>query len=67
MTTLLLDPVLAEAERALRERVDGEVSFDAGTRAAYSTDASNFRQVPLAVAQPRTLAAHIRPPGGGTS
>jgi FAD/FMN-containing dehydrogenase/Fe-S oxidoreductase len=59
MTTLLLDPVLARAERELRERVDGEVSFDAGTRAAYSTDASNFRQVPLAVVQPLTVEAAV--------
>lgn len=28
-------------ERDLRARVDGEVRFDAGTRAAYSTDGSN--------------------------
>src|SRR4051794_28053969 len=59
MTTLLLDPALALAERELRERVDGEVSFDAGTRAAYSTDASNFRQVPLAVVQPLTVEAAV--------
>ena len=39
-------------ERALRERVDGEVRFDAGTRAVYSTDASNFRQVPIGVVVP---------------
>ena len=36
----------AALERALRERVDGEVRFDAGTRGAYSTDGSNYRQVP---------------------
>ncbi|MDH2416017.1 FAD-binding and (Fe-S)-binding domain-containing protein [Nocardioides sp. CER19] len=41
----------------LRDRVDGEVLFDAGTRAAYSTDASNFRQVPLGVVTPRTVEA----------
>ena len=35
------------------EAVDGEVRFDAGTRAAYSTDASNFRQVPVGVVPPR--------------
>src|SRR5690625_743577 len=44
-------------ERDLRERVDGEVRFDDGSRAAYSTDASNFRQVPIAVVIPRTVAA----------
>ncbi|HEY3941173.1 MAG TPA: FAD-binding and (Fe-S)-binding domain-containing protein [Acidimicrobiales bacterium] len=44
-------------ERALQERVDGEVRFDAGTRAAYSTDASNFRQVPIGVVVPHTIDA----------
>jgi FAD/FMN-containing dehydrogenase/Fe-S oxidoreductase len=43
--------------RALEERVDGEVRFDAGTRGAYSTDASNFRQVPIGVVVPRTVDA----------
>ncbi|MEU0112589.1 FAD-linked oxidase C-terminal domain-containing protein [Streptomyces bobili] len=41
----------------LRARVDGEIRFDAGTRAAYSTDASNYRQVPIAVVVPRTVEA----------
>jgi FAD/FMN-containing dehydrogenase/Fe-S oxidoreductase len=44
---------------ALRERVDGEVRFDAGSRAAYSTDASNFRQVPIGVVLPRTIEAAV--------
>ncbi|MFB9685016.1 FAD-binding and (Fe-S)-binding domain-containing protein [Amycolatopsis plumensis] len=65
---------------ALRERVDGEVRFDRGTRAAYSTDASNFRQVPLGVVLPRTpedaaaaiavareFGAPVLSRGGGTS
>ncbi|MES5818462.1 FAD-binding and (Fe-S)-binding domain-containing protein [Streptomyces sp. RG80] len=42
---------------ALRDRVDGEVRFDAGSRAAYSTDASNFRQTPIGVVVPRTPEA----------
>ncbi len=42
---------------ALRDRVDGEVRFDAGSRGAYSTDASNFRQVPIGVVLPRTPEA----------
>src|SRR3954447_17172123 len=37
--------------------VDGEVRFDPGSRGAYSTDASNFRQVPIGVVVPRTIAA----------
>ncbi|MGW0499062.1 FAD-binding and (Fe-S)-binding domain-containing protein [Streptomyces sp. NPDC003007] len=48
----------AEAlQRDLRDRVDGEVRFDTGTRAAYSTDASNYRQVPIGVVIPRTVEA----------
>lgn len=63
MTTDLPDPVtrpksppgdVPGLEDALRARVDGEVRFDSGTRAAYSTDASNFRQVPIGVVVPRT-------------
>ncbi|SFW85894.1 FAD-binding and (Fe-S)-binding domain-containing protein [Amycolatopsis australiensis] len=65
---------------ALRERVRGEVRFDRGTRAAYSTDASNFRQLPIGVVVPRTpddavaavgvareFGAPILSRGGGTS
>jgi FAD/FMN-containing dehydrogenase/Fe-S oxidoreductase len=45
--------------RALRERVDAEVRFDAGSRAAYSTDASNYRQVPIGVVIPRSVDAVV--------
>jgi FAD/FMN-containing dehydrogenase/Fe-S oxidoreductase len=45
----------ASLERALRERVGGEVRFDAGSRGAYSTDASNYRQVPVGIVVPRTV------------
>src|SRR4029079_8666280 len=45
------------AADGLESKVDGEVRFDPGTRAAYSTDASNFRQVPLGVVVPRTVEA----------
>lgn len=44
---------------ALRARVDGEVRFDRGSRAAYSTDASNFRQVPIGVVVPRSPEAGV--------
>ncbi|MFA3872926.1 FAD-binding and (Fe-S)-binding domain-containing protein [Streptomyces sp. MMCC 100] len=44
-------------EQELRARVDGEVRFDAGSRAAYSTDGSNYRQVPIGVVVPRTVEA----------
>ncbi|MFH9734175.1 FAD-binding and (Fe-S)-binding domain-containing protein [Streptomyces sp. NPDC017260] len=70
----------AALQAALRERVDGEVRFDAGSRAAYSTDASNFRQTPIGVVVPRTpeggaeavavareFGAPVLSRGGGTS
>jgi FAD/FMN-containing dehydrogenase/Fe-S oxidoreductase len=66
--------------RRLEETVTGEVRFDAGTKALYATDASNYRQVPIGVVIPKTLedivAAHrachefgapILNRGGGTS
>ncbi|HVX19501.1 MAG TPA: FAD-linked oxidase C-terminal domain-containing protein [Acidimicrobiales bacterium] len=42
-------------EAALREVVDGEVRFDAATRALYANDGSNFRRVPIGVVIPRTI------------
>ena len=39
----------------LRASVAGPVAFDAGTRALYTTDASNYRHVPLAVVLPQSL------------
>src|SRR5437762_10007012 len=64
----------------LRRRIRGEVRFDAGSRALYATDASNYRQVPIGVVIPRdaddvihTMAiarefgAPILARGGGTS
>lgn len=45
----------AELEAALREAVRGEVRFDAGARAVYSADASNYRQVPIGVVLPRSV------------
>ena len=43
----------------LRRAVDGEVRFDLGTRATYSTDASNYRQIPIGVVIPRTPDAAV--------
>ena len=65
MTDLLAPPgtevpdadALDEVRRDLEQLVDGEVRFDAGSRAAYSTDGSNFRQVPLGLVVPRTVDA----------
>ncbi|MEV0397969.1 FAD-binding and (Fe-S)-binding domain-containing protein [Polymorphospora rubra] len=70
MVTRLPDPVLRAPGPArdvdlaglaadLRAEVDGEVRFDAGSRAAYSTDASNYRQVPLGLVVPRTVEAAV--------
>ena len=42
-------------KRRLEDTVDGEVRFDAGTKALYATDASNFRQVPIGVVIPKSL------------
>jgi FAD/FMN-containing dehydrogenase len=50
-----LDVGVLEAD--LRARVDAEVRFDAGSRGAYSTDGSNYRQVPIAVVVPRSVEA----------
>ncbi len=65
---------------ALRATVRGSVRFDAGSRALYATDASNYRQVPIGVVVPRDIAdveatvaachrfgAPILSRGGGTS
>ncbi|MDR6536534.1 FAD-binding and (Fe-S)-binding domain-containing protein [Variovorax soli] len=46
-----LDAAALEAE--LRRSVRGEVRFDAGSRALYATDASNYRQMPIGVVIPR--------------
>lgn len=67
-------------ERRLKAVISGEVRFDAGTRALYATDGSNYRQVPIGVVVPRTeddiahtvaLCREFQAPllsrGGGTS
>ena len=41
-----------ELARALGTKLEGEVRFDAGSRALYATDASNYRQVPIGVVVP---------------
>ena len=65
---------------ALASAISGEVRFDAGSRAVYSADASNYRQIPIGVVLPRTYddvvaavrlcreyGAPLLPRGGGTS
>src|SRR6266545_1789851 len=39
----------------LERDVEGEVRFDAGTRALYATDGSNYRQAPIGVVLPRSV------------
>ncbi|HVL73090.1 MAG TPA: FAD-binding and (Fe-S)-binding domain-containing protein, partial [Beijerinckiaceae bacterium] len=66
--------------RDLAAVLEGEVRFDAGSRALYATDASNYRQVPIGVVLPRNAAdvkraldvcrrhgAPVLSRGGGTS
>lgn len=65
---------------ALRRSIAGEVRFDNGSRALYSTDSSNYRQVPIGVVIPRSVedvietvsvarkfGAPVLARGGGTS
>src|SRR5579862_6046591 len=67
-------------EDSLRRAVTGEVRFDAGSRALYATDGSNYRQVPIGVVIPksrqdvietisicRQFGAPLLSRGGGTS
>ncbi len=67
-------------EAELRKRLRGEVRFDNGSRALYSTDASNYRQIPIGVVIPRDsqdvseaiavarrFGAPVLARGGGTS
>ncbi len=64
----------------LRKALKGEVRFDDGSRATYSTDASNYRQVPIGVVLPKDeddvlatvrlchqYGAPLTSRGGGTS
>ncbi|MEV5846477.1 FAD-linked oxidase C-terminal domain-containing protein [Streptomyces sp. NPDC051985] len=51
------DVDVAGLTAAMVEEVDAEVRFDAGSRGAYATDGSNYRQVPIGVVVPRTVEA----------
>src|SRR5437868_12482907 len=50
LQTLTLDAAALAAD--LRRELKGEVRFDDAARAIYSTDASNYRQVPIGVVMP---------------
>ena len=43
---------LPTLQAALAHAVRGEVRFDTGTRAVYTTDSSNYRQIPIGVVFP---------------
>jgi FAD/FMN-containing dehydrogenase/Fe-S oxidoreductase len=47
---------IGQLEADLKAEVAGRVSFEDGDRALYSTDASNYRQVPICVVVPTTTA-----------
>src|SRR5690349_21147603 len=67
-------------ENELRHSIEGEVRFDAGSKALYAVDASNYRQVPIGVVIPKSVEdvvatmaacrrfnAPVLSRGGGTS
>jgi len=71
---------MEDLQRRLAETVTGDVRFDAGTRALFTMDASNYRQVPAGVVRPahvddvvaavaaaREHDVPVVPRGGGTS
>jgi FAD/FMN-containing dehydrogenase/Fe-S oxidoreductase len=73
-------PAAAALAAELGRELRGEVRFDPGYRALYSTDGSNYRQVPIGVVLPRDAedaaaavaacrrhGAPVLPRGGGTS
>ena len=70
----------SELESKLAQSITGEVRFDRGSRGAYSTDGSNYRQIPIGVVVPKSVedvvttinvcrefGAPITSRGGGTS
>jgi len=76
--TSRVDAVGLEAQ--LRRNVEGEVRFDAGSKAMYAVDASNYREVPIGVVIPwskedvvqtvaacRAFGVPLLSRGGGTS
>src|SRR5436305_14594048 len=78
--TQLREIDVAALEKELQKNVEGEVRFDAGSKALYAADASNYRQVPIGVVIPksredvvqtvaasRKFGAPVLSRGGGTS
>jgi FAD/FMN-containing dehydrogenase/Fe-S oxidoreductase len=48
-----VNPRIGHLEAKLARAIEGDVRFDAGTLTVYSTDASNYRQVPIGMVAPR--------------
>jgi FAD/FMN-containing dehydrogenase/Fe-S oxidoreductase len=46
-------PEAAELASELKRVIRGEVRFDRGSRALYTVDASNYRQIPIGIVLPR--------------
>lgn len=47
-------------EKKLKDHLQGEVSFSSSSRALYSVDASNYRQIPIGVVIPKSTEDLIR-------
>ncbi len=75
-----MTPATKALERKLASIIEGDVRFDIGSLSVYSTDASNYRQVPIGIVAPRNRgdieaalslarenAIPILARGGGTS
>ena len=58
--TRIIEVDAVSLERELLSSIRGEVRFSAGDRGLYSSDASNYRQVPIGVVIPRDKADVIR-------
>src|SRR5579871_2601276 len=78
--TAIPDAAARALATELRKTTTAEIRFDSGSRALYSTDGSNYRQVPIGVVVPRNLddvvatvaaarkfGAPVLSRGGGTS
>src|SRR6185437_12994586 len=78
--TAIAQPDAQAMAAELKTQIAGEVRFDAGSRALYATDGSNYRQVPIGVVIPRDVddvietvavcrnhGAPLLSRGGGTS
>src|SRR5438105_1151285 len=48
-------------ETELRRTIEGEVRFNAGSKALYATDGSNYRQVPIGVVIPKSREDALQP------